>query len=420
MASLDPVTLSDYPIALFQAVGVELEYMIVDRDSLSVRPLCDRLLQAVGGVEDNEVYPEEEEGPAAWSNELVLHVVEFKTAAPVASLEGLDALFMAQVAHANETLAQWNACLMPTAMHPWMDPEREMRLWPHGSREIYEAFDRIFDCRGHGWANLQSVHINLPFANDEEFRRLHAAIRTVLPLLPALAASSPVMDGALTGRMDNRLTVYQNNCARIPQITGRVIPETVRGRQEYADRILQPIYYALEPLDPAGVLRHEWANARGAIARFDRGAIEIRLLDIQECPGADLAIAELVSAVVKALAEERFSSITDLEALPTETLAGVLADTIRDGDAASLSCPTLLHCLGLPEARQTMGEAWQQLANKALPPGSPAFPALNCIFEQGCLARRITRAMQARNAPSLHAVYGELCACLKNNQLFSG
>lgn len=417
MANPDSPSCPGYPLSLFQAVGMELEYMIVDRDSLSVQPLCDQLLQAAAGVLDNEVYPEGKDGPAAWSNELVLHVVEFKTPAPVVALEGVDALFPAQVAHANETLAQWNACLMPTAMHPWMNPLLETRLWPHGSRDIYESFNRIFDCRGHGWANLQSVHINLPFANDAEFRRLHAAIRTVLPLLPALAASSPVMDGTLTGCMDNRLAVYQNNCACIPQITGRVIPETVRGRQEYEDRILHPIYQALAPLDPEGILCHEWANARGAIARFDRGAIEIRLLDIQECPKADLAIAELACAVIKALAEERFSSITEQDALSTELLAGVLQEAIRDGDIAPFACPPLARCLGLPEIRLTLGEAWQQLAAQTL---SLASPSLNLIFEKGCLARRITHTIQKRGMSSLFAVYAELCDCLKNNQMFNG
>ena len=77
------------------------------------------------------------------------------------------------------------ARLLPTAMHPWMDPDRDLRLWPHEASAVYEAFNRIFSCRGHGWANLQSAHINLPFANDEEFGRLHAAIRAVLPIIPA-------------------------------------------------------------------------------------------------------------------------------------------------------------------------------------------------------------------------------------------
>ena len=72
-----------------------------------------------------------------------------------------------------------------------------MRLWPHENREVYDAFDRIFSCKGHGWANLQSMHINLPFADDAEFGRLHAAIRFLMPLMPGLTASSPVMDGVV-------------------------------------------------------------------------------------------------------------------------------------------------------------------------------------------------------------------------------
>ena len=53
-------------------------------------------------------------------------------------------------------------------MHPWMDP-RAASLWPHEYGEVYAAYDRIFDCRRHGWANLQSVHLNLPFADEREF-----------------------------------------------------------------------------------------------------------------------------------------------------------------------------------------------------------------------------------------------------------
>ena len=59
---------------------------------------------------------------------------------------------------------------MPGGAHPWMDPARETRLWPHEDNEIYEAFDRIFGCTGHGWSNLQCVHLNLPFDDDENLR----------------------------------------------------------------------------------------------------------------------------------------------------------------------------------------------------------------------------------------------------------
>jgi len=404
------------PFGLFQRYGLELEYMIVNRDTLNVLPICHRLLHPITGSLDGEAQPDGEEGAAAWSNELALHVVEFKTAHPTSSLEGLDSLFADQVNHANKILSNWNACLMPSAMHPWMNPEREMELWPYDCNVIYKAFNRIFNCHGHGWANLQSAHINLPFANDEEFRRLHAAIRVVLPLLPALAASSPVMDNACNGVMDNRLRVYSSNCARIPQITGKVVPEPVGSRQEYETAILAPIYQALRPLDSAGTLCHEWANARGAIARFDRNSIEIRLLDIQECPGADIAIATLVCAVVRALVEERFVTIEQMNALPTENLHAVLMDAIRDGDTALLNYPDLARCLGISEATQPMSAVWRHLAASCLPNDSPVHPTLEILFQKGCLARRIACAC---NKSSLFAIYRELCACLADNRMFS-
>ncbi|MBL8851852.1 MAG: hypothetical protein JNG89_19425, partial [Planctomycetaceae bacterium] len=279
--------MSTTPLHLFDAFGIELEYMIVDAATLDVRPIADELFKAVAGEYVSDV----ERGPITWSNELVAHVVELKTTTPARSLTGLSEQFQSEVRAINELLAPMGAMLLGTAMHPWMDPLREMKLWPHDNSEIYDAFNRVFDCRGHGWANLQSMHINLPFQGDEEFARLHAAVRLLLPLLPALAASSPVMDGRVTGLMDNRLEVYRKNSQRIPQVAGRVIPERAFSQAEYDRLILQPLYAAIAPHDPAGILQEEFLNARGAIARFSRGSIEIRVIDVQECPAADLAIA---------------------------------------------------------------------------------------------------------------------------------
>ena len=75
------------------------------------------------------------------------------------------------IARMNELLAAQGACLMGSAVHPWMDPDADSRLWPFEDAPIYQALDRIFGCHGHGWFNLQSAHLNLPFANDEEFAR---------------------------------------------------------------------------------------------------------------------------------------------------------------------------------------------------------------------------------------------------------
>lgn len=136
----------------------------------------------------------------------------------------------------------------------------QTQLWPHQNAEIYRAYDRIFDCRSHGWANLQSMHVNLPFAADQEFGRLHAAARLALPLIPALAASSPFVDGRASDFMDYRLEAYRLNCQPVAQMNGEMIPEPVASRAQYERDVLRPLCAALAPHDPRGLLRHEWAT----------------------------------------------------------------------------------------------------------------------------------------------------------------
>lgn len=397
---------------LFEGFGIELEYMIVDATTLDVRPIADEVLRQVGGGYDLEV----KRGPIAWSNELALHVIELKTNGPVASLSGVAELFQGELRALNEILKNAGARLLPTAMHPWMDPFRELKLWPHENDVIYQTFDRIFDCRGHGWANLQSMHINLPFADDDEFGRLHAAIRMVLPILPALAASSPFSDGVRRPHLDTRLEVYRRNAARVPSVSGLVIPERVFNRQDYETQLLQRIYDDLAPHDPEGVLRDEWVNARGCIARFDRMAIEIRVLDIQECPQADLAVAAAVGAVVRAMVEEKWCDGARQRSWDERALANTLSQTIRDGDEAVIEDRELLACFGYPESGPARaGDLWSHLVESEVagrPGAHEALPALHVMLREGCLARRIVRTLGDPSSTPSRAAVHELYARL--------
>src|SRR5207245_5492709 len=109
--------------------------------------------------------------------------------------------------------------------------------------------------------------------------------------------------------MDSRLSVYGSNAKTIPSIGGAVIPEPVVDRADYEMRILAPMYRDIAPYDPDRVLSHEWLNSRGAIARFQRNAIEIRLADTQECPAADIAVACATIAIVRALYADRLTPL---------------------------------------------------------------------------------------------------------------
>ena len=404
---------------LFEAFGVELEYMIVAQNSLDVLPVTDRLIEAESGLIQSEI----DLGRISWSNELALHVVELKTTAPEKDLTLLADDFQQHVRRINEQLAQLSPAgrLMPSAMHPWMDPYREMQLWPHEYSSVYEAYNRIFDCRGHGWANLQSVHLNLPFNGDDQFGRLHAAVRLVLPILPGLAASSPVKDGRLTGILDNRLDVYQGNSAQVPSLAGRVIPEPVFIEEDYRRQIFQRMYDDIAPHDPDGVLQDEFLNARGAIARFDRGSIEIRVIDIQECPAADLAVLQATVAVLQALCSEQWSTLASQQNVEVEPLYRILSASIRDADETVIEDKAFLSLFGYRGTHCTIKELWRHLVNETSPNMNPSCDkALEMIISQGPLARRLVESMQecGTDRRDLHAVYADLCQCLRAGAMF--
>lgn len=404
------------PWHLFEVFGVEMEYMIVDRETLAVRPIADDLLRGMAGEYVDDI----ERGDFGWSNELVCHVIELKTNGPVPALVGLGNGFHDEIRFVNERLRPMGAMLLGTGAHPWMNPDRDTRLWPHGNREIYHQYDRIFDCRGHGWSNLQSVHLNLPFQGDDEFGRLHAAIRLILPLIPALAASTPILDGQITGLMDTRLETYRHNQDRIPSIAGRVIPEQAFTEGEYRHRIFDRIQRDISPHDPDGILDVLFLNSRGAIARFDRGAIEIRVIDIQECPAADLAIQDLLVASLRGLVAERYVPLTEQQSWPEDLLADIFLSVVRDADEAVISDSDYLRALGIRERRVKAAEAWRRLAEEAsdsLDAGSRC--PLKTILAQGPLARRLVSRLGPRPGRSaIEATYRQLADCLQENRLW--
>jgi len=407
------------PLRLWAGIGVELEYMLVDAHTLEVRPIADQLFHRVTGAPDSEV----ERGGIAWSNELVLHLIELKTGGPVVGLGGLGTLFQAQIREINAQLAGFGARLMPSGMHPWMDPARETELWPHAYGEVYRTYDRIFGCHAHGYANLQSMHLNLSFGDDAEFGRLHAACRVLLPLLPAMAASSPFADGAHSGWLDHRLEAYRHNADRIPSIVGRVIPEPCFNRAAYQERILEVIRRDIGPLDPEGWLQPEFLNARGAIARFSRGSLEVRLMDVQECVTADLALAGLVISVLRRLTEERWCSLADLQAVETTELEGVLAETIRYADAASIAEVAYLKLLGwhgpVPCSARDLWRHLVEAAGADAVLDASGVRAVEGILREGPLARRLLRAIGPNpNRLQLRTVYRELCDCLAHDRVF--
>ncbi|MCF8435461.1 MAG: hypothetical protein K9G57_01330 [Ignavibacteriales bacterium] len=406
-----------YPYTMFEVFGIELEYMIVNDSTLAVVPMSDILMKEIAG----EITSDIKFGEICWSNELVLHVIEFKTTDPVYKYEGFENKFLENIKRANNILKKFNAKLLPSGAHPLMDPHKETKLWPHDSNEIYDAYNRIFDCRGHGWSNLQSTHLNLPFGNDEEFGLLHAAIRMVLPLIPALAASTPILDGVITGFRDTRLEYYRKNQARIPSLTGAVIPEQAFSLNDYSNKIFKKIYHDIEPFDKDDIMKYEWLNSRGAIARFDRGSIEIRIMDIQETPLADLAILDFIIGLIKSITEGKWGNYYLQKSFNEIRLSQILLSTIKNAEKAIIDDEEYLDFFGITGSKKIAAEILEHiylsLRSRRFLKDSYA-PVIEKIIANGSLATRILNEINKGGINSIPDIYNELSINLANGKLY--
>lgn len=410
--------MSTSPYHLFEGFGIELEYMIVDKETLQVKPIADDLLKHELGSIGSDF----ENGIITWSNELVLHVIEIKSTRPESDLQALEKAFSRNVSYINSILNEWNAMLLPSAAHPFMDPYADTQLWPHDNNEVYALYDKIFNSKGHGWSNLQSTHLNLPFCGDEEFAKLHAAIRIILPLLPGLCASSPILDGKPSGMLDTRLQFYKTNQSKIPVITGSIIPEEVYSHGDYTRQIYHPIAKEIAIHDIENILDPVWVNSRGAIARFDRGSIEIRVMDIQECPAVDMAIVNTVIDTLKLLVSEKLISLKDQMNMDTHMLAKLFDKTTVTGLSTLVVDKSFLTAFGLP-APASIKEVWETTLRHI--PGKSTYQKsqqaiVHNILDQGSLSERILRSLTSEITPEkIHSVYRRLGACLDENKFFT-
>ena len=401
--------------SIFSVFGVELEYMIVNRDTLQVMPIADKLLNKVAGSPVSDY----DNGLVSWSNELVNHVIELKTTEPTPNLSGFSQAFHDNVVEINKLLLEWNAMLLPTGAHPLMNPYTEMVLWPHEHSQIYKLYNRIFDCRGHGWANLQSTHINLPFSNTQEFAQLHAAIRLLLPIIPALTASTPILDGKITGLSDSRLETYRHNQKKIPVISGMVIPEAVYSEEAYTQEIFNPIKEAITPYDQDKILDTLFLNSRGAIARFDRGAIEIRIIDIQEAPKADIALVNFITLILKKIVSEKWSAWDDHSKIGTSDLAQIFQEVIKTGQATIIQHTNYLQQFGIEHAHSAK-DVWLKLFHEVEEEMLVSdYKVIQHILKYGNLSKRIMDELpQDPTEKDINRVYQALAQCLANNQLY--
>ncbi|NEO30373.1 MAG: glutamate--cysteine ligase [Symploca sp. SIO3C6] len=137
-----------------------------------------------------------------------------------------------------------------------------------------------------------SIHINVGISEPEILMRACRLIRTEAPLYLALSASSPFLDGALSGYHSTRWGIFPKTPTQVP----------------FFESHAHFIEWTQEQL-AAGTMRnvrHLWASVRpnGNRRPYDLNRLELRICDLIVDPVALLAVMALLEARLTQLIED--------------------------------------------------------------------------------------------------------------------
>lgn len=347
-----------------------------------------------------------------FGKELQLHILEIKANSPFRSPEVFEETLHGAVTTLSSFLKKkYNANLLGTGMHPTMSLG-QTGVWPHRHRKLYQEYSRIFNLKQHGWLNIQSFHLNLPYAKDTAVK-MHNLLSNLCPYLPAISASSPIYEGKLGSKVDNRLAFYKSNQKEVPSISGDIVPEYVNSIADYKKYIIGRYSDDLRKAGAADfLLDKEWVNSRGVIFRFDRSALEIRVMDEQECIKSDVALSCFVRSALRGL----ISSETEL--LSHSLLVNDFESVLASGFEARVQNP-----FG-PTARQVCKHFYNLAWLHAEKEEKKYLPLIQKRIEEGNLSEIIRKNVMKRVQKTdfnnaVVDVYSKLIKCLVSNQPYS-
>jgi hypothetical protein len=363
-------------------IGTEHEFSINDAE-FNPLPESDRIIKAICGRYESEILF----GETKLGKELQKTVLELIPKTPADNLAALEGQLVQGIGKFHHIFKD-RYTLLGLGMHPTAVPA-EIPVWDHDEGEYYAAYDRLFNLRQHGWMNIQALQINLSYRNDRELVSIYNRIRTLLPYLVAVTASSPMVEGKLTGSCDNRLLFYRKNQKEIPLICNRIVPEKIASVDDYRS-VQEDVYRELRDRD-AEILCEEWLNSSGLIIRFSRRCLEIKALDEQDSIHSDMAVCAFVRSLLRC------------RTLPVETDQGSLLDlmetAIRTGTA------------GLrPELAKLYERAWAHATEDE----RRYLPVIEERIRHGSLSEMIRDRF--RHDKEIVPVLRDMAGCLRHNR----
>ena len=258
-----------FAAATDMTVGVEEEFSILDPRTLDLEPRFEELRAA---AENEEVLHEHITG------ELISSEIEIISGAGADLHDALTrqrerrrGLFALTAAH--------DAALGATGTHPWADYREQPIIDTDHYRRVEDGLKYV------AWRNNTfSLHVHVGVRDADRAVRVCDRLRPVLPLLLAISASSPFLDGRLAGLHSTRSQIFTRSFPRCG------VPDPFGGwgaYREYVDMLVRT--------NSIIEFTQVWWSVRPHIAF---GTVEVRICDAQPTAAESEALAALIVACV--------------------------------------------------------------------------------------------------------------------------
>jgi carboxylate-amine ligase len=265
-------------------IGVEEELMIVDAETLDLVNAIESLLQE---TEAGAIKPE-----------LMESVLEISTD-PCADIPEAAGQLTALRRQVREAAAEKGLRIGSAGTHPFAMWEDQRIVGRNRYRDLISALR--FVARQE---LIFGMHVHVGLDSPEKAIHVANGMRVHVPILLALSANSPFWRADRTGLMSTRTPIFR----AFPRVG---IPPTYRDWDDYQQRI--------EFMIASGIMEdytYLWYDVR---PHPNFGTVEIRACDSQTRVEHTIALAALIQAMVKELAEH-FDSGEELSDYPWEML----------------------------------------------------------------------------------------------------
>ncbi len=255
--------------AVDHTVGLEEEFALLHLDSLDLIPAYERMHDA---AQDDPVLR------AAVCGELISSEIEIVSGAG-ANLH--DALARQRDArrHLFVLAAAQRVALAATGTHPWADYRQQPIIDTEHYRRVEEGLKYV------AWRNNTfSMHVHVGVRDIDRAVRVCDRLRPVLPLLLAISANSPYLDGQDSGLHSARTQSFTKSFPRCG------VPDAFGSWEVYRDYI-----EFLVRTNSIVEFTQVWWSVR---PHFRFGTVEVRICDAQTTAAESEALAALMVACV--------------------------------------------------------------------------------------------------------------------------